>query len=195
MKTSYSFILSSIAGSVIACILFTPIHASAYEKGSGLSSMIGTDLRLMDMKGRRKTFFAGNIPTFEVGVPIAKRYFLFEIGFAMEWGYSKFYADRIFLTIPSLGLRWYPSGQYFSVYTKGSWGTFLFNNSTWTGEYGVNIDIPYSETLDGKSYLTLGFGYFHRKCSELAGFIDKPQWYITSNGPLFTIGFRFRDID
>lgn len=164
------------------------------EDDYGLDGSFGFDIRLMHMEGRRKTFYAGDLPKFEIGIPIAHRYALVDMIYAWEFGYSRFYMDRFFLPIPSVGPRVYPFGQYLSIYAHGTWGSFVFNNSTLTGEYGIEIDLPTSDESNGEHYVAFGIGYFHRKCYKWGNYIKDPQWYITSNGPLFTFSFRTRNI-
>lgn len=164
--------------------------ANAQDR-EGSAGRLGFDiLRMHDQKG--KAFWAGNLPTFEVDYPIASKYVQLELVWKIQWGLSKFYVDHFPDFLPSLGARFYPFGKFISVYGNGSWGTFVFNNSTLTAEAGTDIDIRTGRNDGQNSYLAFGVGYGYKRVGHLGDFVPHSQWWITSDYILFRFGFRFR---
>jgi len=149
------------------------------------------------MRYKEKPFFAGNIPTIDIGLPIFRRYVQFELGWGVQWGFTHFYIDQFPDLLPSAGLRIYPFGKYLSFYGKGKWSTYVFNNNTLTAECGGNLDIPLGESGNSTAFLSLGGGYFTRKVTGLSDIVDREKhgsWYITSHGPMFSLTLLFRSL-
>lgn len=196
MRTFHTHIRLLIAAFLL-CTLLVPTKARADEPPDGFSLRLGTDLRMMHYQD--KPFWSGTIPALDVGIPIAKRYIQFELGWGLQWGFSKFYVDHFPDILPSLGLRIYPFGKYVSFYGKGGWGTFIFNNSTLIAETGGDIDIPLSSSNEySVPYLTLGAGYFYRRVGGLGDFVERsnhPWWYMTGPGVAFRVGLLIRAFD
>jgi hypothetical protein len=172
-----------------------PYGGDPIPSDDGFGAQFGVNLLLMHSVRSRPhwPFFSGNIPTLDVDFPIWRRFIQIELGWKMQWGFTKFYLDN-FPIFPSLGLRIYPNGKYLSVIGKGSWETFLFNNSTLNAEAGVDIDIPTGHDGWITQYLTLGASVSHREVNRAADFIQKDQWWLTGNAVGFHLGFRARKL-
>jgi hypothetical protein len=73
---------------------------------------------------------------------------------------------------------------------------FFINNNTLTAETGGNLDIPLEKAeQDTRAFLTFGAGYYYRKVYRVAEFIEKPHWYISSPGVVFSMGLLVRTLD
>ncbi|MFA5129383.1 MAG: hypothetical protein WC477_00515 [Patescibacteria group bacterium] len=181
----------------LLCTFFTASKAfAASDEPDGLSSRIGADLLIM--RHHDKPFYAGNIPTLDIGIPFGRRYAQMELGWAFQWGFTKFYVDQFPDFLPSLGLRLYPFGKFLSIYGKGKWGTFIFNNSTVSAEFGGNIDIKTGNDSGRDNFFSVGAGYFTRRVGGLGNFVERDrhdQWYITSKGFSIHVGFLIRALD
>ncbi len=112
-----------------------PYGGDPIPSDDGFGAQIGANLLMMRSHRAHPhwPFYSGNIPTFDVDLPIWRRFIQIKLGWKMQWGFTKFYLDN-FPIFPSLGLRIYPNGKYLSVFGSGGWETFLFNNSTLTAE-------------------------------------------------------------
>jgi hypothetical protein len=170
-----------LLGVLLLCTLLTPATARAEAPPDGYTFRFGTDVRFLHDKNN-KTFVAGTIPSLDVGYPIAKRFLLFELGWGMEFGFSKFYVDHFPDFLPSLGLRFYPFGKHMSAFARGGWSTFIFNKSKLTGEVGGDVDIPIGGNDDAKVYISLGGSYFAQKIYHLGDFIEADKWRMSSDG-------------
>lgn len=174
-------------------LLLCSVRIANAQSKEGSAGRLGVDvLRMHDQKGR--PFWAANIPKIEVDYPIASKYLQLELGWKIQWGFSKFYVDHLPDFLPSLGARIYPFGKFLSVYGNGSWGTFIFNNSTLTAEAGADLDIRTGREDGDNSYLAIGAGYGYKHVGHLGDFAPHDQWWITSDYVVFRIGFRFRTL-
>lgn len=161
-----------------------PASGSAGEEPR-IVGTIGTTVRFMELHDT--SFVAAEIPLATVSYPVADRFFYVTFGWHAGWGLSRFYVDD---TI-SLGAQWYPVGRILSVYGNGHVGSFLFNNLTFMAGAGADLEIPVSRS----AWIVVGAETFTRKVSELAGFIEKDQWYLTSKGSAVRVAVRWRGSD
>lgn len=179
------------------CTLFavSAVAGPSYGEDVGMGSRIGFSVNVMRNPGRHKPFYGLAIPQLEVDLPIVGEYIQIELGWGIQWGLTKFYIDHFPDFLPSLGLRVYPNGKYLSVFGNGSWGTFVFNNSTLTAEAGAEFEIPVSTDGDTQKYIALGASVFHREVNGLANFLERYPWRLTTDGVAIRVGFRGRVLE
>jgi len=178
-----------------ALFMVSTLAGYSYGEAVGAGYRIGTSVNVMRDPESDAPFFGLAIPQIEYDAPIAGRYLQFELGWGVQWGLTKFYIDHFPDFLPSLGLRLYPAGKIVSIFGNGSWGTFVFNNSTLTAEAGLEFDIPVGHVDGLTSCLALGASVFYREINGLGDFVDGRQWWFTKEGIGIRVGFRGRILE
>jgi hypothetical protein len=166
-------------------------HSHSKEDGTGARLCLSLNW-FTNFDHKRQRFFSGNIPTVDVDVPIGGRWLQLEIGARGVWGFSEFYMKEMF---PMLGLRLYPFGSILSMYGKGGWGMFFFNDSTVRAEAGAALDIPIGGDSDSTVFLAPTAGYYYERSWKLGKYIKPEWWHLTSPGWIIGLEFVVRKLD
>ncbi len=148
---------------------------------------LGVKFMVMDYDG--DPFYVGELPSFSRMASIVNDDLFFYMDSNFTWGLTHFFFDYSL----GAGLRYYPevpvilhNNNFLSFYSGGQAGTFFFNNVTLLGRVGADLEVH----VDSGSSIFLGGELFYRKVYELAGYIEKDYWYISSPGWSINGGFR-----
>jgi hypothetical protein len=166
----------------MALMLAAVSAGEAAAQGTELDGVLGTTIRRIDHGG--KTFWLAEIPMLELEFPIAEDRVAGFLSLGTTWGTKGGFSVE---WTTGGGLRWRPN-RVFAVHASGQFGTFVFNNYTLLGVAGFEVYFPLGDSID----LAVGAEYFNRRNRELAGFISKPQWYVSGDGVGARVGFAFR---
>jgi len=108
------------------------------------------------------------------------------------WGLTDFFVEWTYAG----GIHINPFGQFLSINATGHLGTFFFDNFTYIGAVGVNLDVPLGDDI----IVSLGVEYFYRNSRDLFDLVTFPSLEgskeeeainLDSRGIGISIGFRF----
>jgi hypothetical protein len=175
---SLAFTATAVSG---ACRIGASSNPAGHREGGAYSSLRGGAVRVLAQPGDDAILL--DVPLRENLGRLAHGLYLtvpFAVTFGVTGGFS---ADMSI----GIGLTWAPS-PYLSASAKTSFGTFFFNNRTWTRGVGLDVAIPierrwFAENLRrGTRYMVIGVEYFRRDVTKWAGFMEGPQWYASGSG-------------
>ena len=173
---------------VLSIVLFVNTNSIAQsdsEDGLLDGYMLGTTIRQLDTGD----VLIADIPLIEARIPLGTNVFQFKYGGNLMWGLTDFFVEWDYAT----GILIYPFGKFIGLNATARLGSFFFDNISYTGAVGVNLDIPFSKNR----IVSFGVEYFYRNSRVLFDFVSfgssasEEPINIDSAGIGISIGFRF----
>lgn len=173
--------------------LSQPCYGAKTDEGYLDGYSLGITFRQLELGD----FKIVDFPFIEARIPLGTDVVRLGYGGHLMWGLTDFFVEWTYAG----GIHVYPFGQFFSLNTTGRLGTSLFDNFTYMGSIGINLEIPFGRDL----VVSLGAEYFYRNSRDLFDYISFPQSSLgslrgdkkkeainlDSRGIGVSIGFRF----